>query len=414
MYTFYCFPNIFLPLFGGHLIDKFGQRTMIIVFTSCIFVGQFIVSYGCTSLNFHLILFGRAIFGIGESLNISIITILSSYFAQGELAFAIILLFLSTRLCNFLNLIISPVIELDHGVSAAFWVGTLICVLGVVSALILSEFDEALKFPYAHDRYRSSQLEIGMGTHHSSRSVPRSDKKDPYGIFAHVSKNSSLITKTKPSVPSRLPVVLEDATVNEAESVNSANNIIAYLNHKQEGYGTFMGPPPATTTLEETSEMKASGNWHVRDAYADVEAQHKNDKGEDDQNKYHHKGYKPFSAKTLCSLFFLCFFLYGAILPFLDMANPIIHIGFFQDNKSDDMTSHEVEKWVTRLQTIPIVILAVCAPCVAVVVDYWGHRPVFFVLASTLLAFSHGMIASRLGNISVLGFALVLIGLAHS
>lgn len=396
MYTFCCFPNIFLPLFGGHLIDKFGQRTMMIIFTSSIFLGQFIVSFGCMSHNFDLILLGRFVFGLGESLNISIITILSSYFAQGELAFAVIILFLSTRFCNFFNLLISPVMELEHGVSSAFWIGTAMCACGVVAAFILAEFDEALKFPYANGKRHDTKLDIGRGTHPSSRAPMynmRRGNNFSRGIFGHIANNSH--PKMKSSVCSRLPVVMEDAAVNEAEMGCSANSIIAELKHKQESYGTFS-----------TSNIESSGETDKQCGDIDRDIGTGEHGIKEDNTK--------FSNKTLLCLFFLCFFLYGAILPFLDMANPIIHIGYFRGHLSGVMSSHEVELWVTHLQAIPIVILAVCAPCVAVAVDYCGHRPSFFVLASTLLVISHSIIASRLGNLSFLVLALVMIGLAHA
>lgn len=379
MYTFYCFPNIFLPLFGGHLVDRFGQRSMIIIFTSCSFIGQFIVSFGVNSLNFNLILFGRFIFGVGESLNITIITILSSYFVQGELAFAFIILFLSTRFCTFLNLLMSPIIVLEHGVAAAFWIGTLICSVGVVAALVLAEVDDALKSPYTHAEEHSYSLDIGKGTH-------ASHDKNGTNIFG--SFTSSL--KTRSSIPSPLPVVMEDEDdIYDEEQGNSADRIIAQLHSKQEGYGTFSPKKSHNITVEPNESS-------------------------DEHTVVSNPPQTGCCHKSILCIYFLCFFLYGAILPFYDMANPIIHIGFFQGHDMKHMDDHEKELWISRLQSIPILILAVFAPCIGVAVDYYGHRPSFFVVAATLLAFSHCMIASRLGDLNCLVASLVLIGLAHA
>ena len=41
LYSFYSFPNIVLPLFGGYFIDRLGKRQGVIVFAVIIVVGQF-------------------------------------------------------------------------------------------------------------------------------------------------------------------------------------------------------------------------------------------------------------------------------------------------------------------------------------------------------------------------------------
>lgn len=367
------------------MIDKFGQKTMVVIFTSCNFIGQCIVSFGCTARHFHAILLGRFIFGFGESLNISLITILSSYFAQGELALAVIILFLFTRFCTFLNLLLSPILELEHGVPVAFWTGSLICIISVVAALILAEVDDALKSPYSSMKHEGrSNLNIGRGTYGSSNSWLVSQ-----GVFRHV---KSSMNTNKPSIPSRLPVVMEEEDSSpDAEMGCLAGNIKEDLHVRQEKcqYGTFY------------NRAQDSGVVACEESIIEADACPSDSSGT----------WPKFSERSLLCLFFLCFFLYGAILPFLDMANPIIHIGYFQGRSFSD---YEREIWVTRLQSIPIVLLAVVAPCVAVAVDYYGHRPLFFVLASALLTFSHGIIAAKLGDLSYLVVALVLIGVAHA
>lgn len=41
LYSFYSFPNIILPLFGGYLIDRLGKRQGIVLFAVIVAVGQF-------------------------------------------------------------------------------------------------------------------------------------------------------------------------------------------------------------------------------------------------------------------------------------------------------------------------------------------------------------------------------------
>ena len=46
LYTVYNLPNIFLPLIGGFLTDKFGDRLMTLIFGFLILIGQTVVVYG--------------------------------------------------------------------------------------------------------------------------------------------------------------------------------------------------------------------------------------------------------------------------------------------------------------------------------------------------------------------------------
>ncbi len=69
LYSFYSFPNIILPLFGGYFIDRLGKRHGMIVFSIIITVGQFFFSVAThavrSSAGFgrFLMIFGRLIFG---------------------------------------------------------------------------------------------------------------------------------------------------------------------------------------------------------------------------------------------------------------------------------------------------------------------------------------------------------------
>lgn len=69
----YTFPNIFLVLLGGYLIDKIGNRKSAILFCSLIVCGSFLVAFAptltCfnTKVIFYLMLFGRFLFGYTTS-----------------------------------------------------------------------------------------------------------------------------------------------------------------------------------------------------------------------------------------------------------------------------------------------------------------------------------------------------------
>ena len=82
----YSFPNIFMVLIGGYLVDRIGARKAIFIFGSTCLVGASV-----TVLTGHLALMatGRLIFGIGaESLIVAVTTAIAKWFRGKELSFA--------------------------------------------------------------------------------------------------------------------------------------------------------------------------------------------------------------------------------------------------------------------------------------------------------------------------------------
>lgn len=52
----YSIPNIALPFFGGVLVDRFGARAMLLVFSTAILAGQIVFASGCSLSSFNLML----------------------------------------------------------------------------------------------------------------------------------------------------------------------------------------------------------------------------------------------------------------------------------------------------------------------------------------------------------------------
>jgi MFS family permease len=80
----YSLPNIFLPLMGGVLVDRFGART-VVLWTAiiCLLGASLTVIDG----RFPVMLCGRLLFGVGaETLQVSIIVALSQWFLGGRFA----------------------------------------------------------------------------------------------------------------------------------------------------------------------------------------------------------------------------------------------------------------------------------------------------------------------------------------
>ena len=59
-------PNIFIPFFGGMLIDYFGVNSSLILYSLIIMIAQTIIVFGGYGNYFMTILLGRFILGIGK------------------------------------------------------------------------------------------------------------------------------------------------------------------------------------------------------------------------------------------------------------------------------------------------------------------------------------------------------------
>lgn len=64
LYSAFSFPNIFLTLAGGFMIDLVGVRFGIFCFCTGVLVSQFVVALGGTFEVYWVMLMGRACFGV--------------------------------------------------------------------------------------------------------------------------------------------------------------------------------------------------------------------------------------------------------------------------------------------------------------------------------------------------------------
>ena len=77
LYSIFSFPNIFLTLASGFLIDHIGSyfallpfelggRISIVIFSVLVTLSQLIIAFGATNKLFNCMLFGRALFGVSS------------------------------------------------------------------------------------------------------------------------------------------------------------------------------------------------------------------------------------------------------------------------------------------------------------------------------------------------------------
>jgi hypothetical protein len=259
----------------------------------------------------------------------------------------------------------------------------------VLAAFMLAEIDAELKAPYEDVRVYQPILDIGRGT------VSYDRKKYINNKYIYNSK----INRTKKNCKiASLPVVLEEEDEDNATDL-PRNGV----------YGTFV-ENTSNNNSGSTNNKVIESEYKDEEMYSSEESINSNRENEINKNIYG----VAISRKKLYCVCLLCFCLYGGILPFFDMSNPIIHMGFLKGPQWKGMKKSERETWISSFQSIPIITLTLGAPCVSVIVDLYGHRTSFFILASSLLVFGHFLILEKLGDDSFLLLALLVIGFAYA
>lgn len=131
-----------LMFFAGYFIEKKGVRFSLFFFSFLCFVGHFLFTCGGTNENYALMLFGRLIFGIAlYCLEICQDFILSEWFFNRELAFAVGLGFASCRLGSALTNLITPKIMVVASFFEALLIGLVLAFLGLVASIIIVIID---------------------------------------------------------------------------------------------------------------------------------------------------------------------------------------------------------------------------------------------------------------------------------
>jgi MFS family permease len=138
MYSVYSLPNIVLPIVGGLLIFRFGNRIIYIYAALCIMIGQFIFVIGITKKDVFWTLFGRVIFGLGgETINTTQSTILIAWFPLNQVTFAFGISLSFFRFCSCLNDYLSPKIATSTDLTTSLWIGFTLCCFSFIITLFL-------------------------------------------------------------------------------------------------------------------------------------------------------------------------------------------------------------------------------------------------------------------------------------
>jgi len=121
------------------MLDQMDQRTVILIFSSLVLLGQTIFSIGIQTKSFPIMLLGRILFGIGgETVSVIQSAITTSQFKGKEIAFALGLNLCVSRLGSVFNSVLTPRIERASSVPVAVWCGTFTCFVSLLSAVWLT------------------------------------------------------------------------------------------------------------------------------------------------------------------------------------------------------------------------------------------------------------------------------------
>ena len=124
-------------------MDRIGNQTCNILFTSLIAIGQAIFLLGMSIQSYSVSLIGRLIFGLGgENLNVSQFNVILGWFSNYELSMALSLTVTVNRLSTALNDNITPGIVSYTNLPFGVLIGTVFCMISVICAIILNSLDK--------------------------------------------------------------------------------------------------------------------------------------------------------------------------------------------------------------------------------------------------------------------------------
>lgn len=133
LYTLYSLPNIVLPFIGGNLVDRYSAPVCFVVFALCTFIGQIVFAVGTSYKNWHVMLLGRILYGLGgENICVAQSALLAAWFAGKELALALGICLSLSRLGSVFNNLVSPALANSSSMPTAAYFGAVVNCCSVI------------------------------------------------------------------------------------------------------------------------------------------------------------------------------------------------------------------------------------------------------------------------------------------
>ena len=144
LYSVYSFPNIFLPFFGGSIVDRTGAPLCAVIFSGLLLLGQIIFALGTHLRSWGVMLVGRTIYGLGgENIAVAQSVLLAEWFSGStELSLAFGASLSISRLGSVLNNFVSPVVANKVSTPSAIWIGVMANALSVCISVLIAFVDK--------------------------------------------------------------------------------------------------------------------------------------------------------------------------------------------------------------------------------------------------------------------------------
>ena len=169
LYSLYSWPNVFLAVIGGVLIDRvFGLRLGLLLFVTIACIGQLLVAMGGFISQFWLMAVGRFVYGGGNELAINALELfVATLFRDRELSFVFGVLYGAARLSTTLTLNFSSKLYTalhfnNHsaGLGSVLLFGFGLNVLNLLIALVISLLDRRREKAQGRKREKRRQFKL--------------------------------------------------------------------------------------------------------------------------------------------------------------------------------------------------------------------------------------------------------------
>ncbi|KAG0026121.1 hypothetical protein BGZ81_006608 [Podila clonocystis] len=355
LYTVYSVPNIVLPWISGYAADRLGHRRIMCWASLVVVLGHMIVCLGVERRNVAMMIVGRVVFGMAESLGVVQAALTIKYFRGQELAMALGVNLCISRLGSVLNDVLTPLIWSRSNVVVAFWGGFVTCVVSLTSALVLVVLDRWQERK-SGDHQRGQEGEVGheeqvLGMEQEQAERDQEEKEGEKQELSAVTKAGGGRQSLDPSLESPLKESFRDHDLGHHHHSTDAN-------------------VPKTGLANVAAKVKII----VRDMAG-------------------------FTLSAWILLAMACL-LVGVIVPFNS-----IHAGFLQMR-----WYHDDPKHAAQVTTVPDLLAAILVIPFGYFADHYGQKSWLFMLTGLLIGSAH--VALGLFHLATPIPALVLLGLA--
>ena len=170
LYSLFAWPNVFLAVVGGVLIDRvFGLRLGLLLFVTIACIGQLLVAMGGFFNQFWLMVIGRFVFGAGVDLSGSAGDIFAAaLFRDSELSFVFGLVYGAGRISATLSLNFSDrlynifrfVNNRNARLGCVLLVGFALCLVALMLAVVGTALDYRREKAVGHKREKRGQFKL--------------------------------------------------------------------------------------------------------------------------------------------------------------------------------------------------------------------------------------------------------------